>query len=33
VGFWVLGEAPGPRHPLRTYLWQAGTARGDAPAA
>jgi RimJ/RimL family protein N-acetyltransferase len=28
VGFRVLGEAPGPRHPLRTYLWQADATRG-----
>ena len=22
VGFRVLGEVPGPRHALRTYLWE-----------
>jgi RimJ/RimL family protein N-acetyltransferase len=26
AGFVVLGETPGPRHALRTYLWEASAA-------
>jgi RimJ/RimL family protein N-acetyltransferase len=30
VGFRVLGEVPGPRHTLRTYLWEPPASAGDA---
>lgn len=32
AGFVALGEVPGPRYSLRTYLWEAPSTGADAPA-
>jgi hypothetical protein len=32
AGFRPLGEVPGPRHPIRTYLYGPDDAPGGGPA-